>query len=490
MAYITAMDKLTVEKIDKAIDSFDKRLKQPKISNGLRKKLERMKADYTKQKQKTLNLYHKNKKDSRIRGLNVSLASVEKILELKGKKTTSFKNDLFNKLAQHPIENAALAVGAGLGLGAVLAFNEAMIGKALLTAAEAVFKAMTFQSGAAIFFGAWAGTFVAAPLVIKAIRKYRERNAIERQITEEAMNADSAHNFENLDKKFAEKRASLIEEAVMDEETRNYLQDVASNPKNTLTVRKNAAEILEAAKKQIIENKKEEHKSKIISQLSQSEKRDDIEREFEEYQALLKHMAVEKSYCEKLNKDKYIITNNNSNLSQLETDYNTIIEEIANLNLSSQITVNGAQKTLDDSNVPIIEQALIKQYKLQNPAPLTPENKRLHAELQNKIKDAIVEQINYVKEAYTPEYAKAQKMIEGYTKEGNKYTDDKTGIEYNAVSKEDRESSIATYVNEVLGRSGDGNTLSFEEIKQMYGTDFMSEVLNKIKAEKEFQQYK
>lgn len=273
---ITSLDYLSVEKLETMIDTFEKRLKDPKLSKAAAKKIAALREKYTKQKGKTINLYlkNKNKKNHKkaLAGITKSYLSVVTLYNLMNKKTKdlSDKPEFWQNLMQHPVENSFVAAGGGIMIISALATKigeQAVVehlGDAIVFLAK---KFWDLDPSTKIFIGGAA--LLAGGLIAKQIRRNKEMKATEVYNAEQEANKGTARDHKFIaDPK---NKDALVAEAMSDPTVMKYLEDFAYNPYNG-GHQKTAIAIIKEAKDKMSKNELEVKKIQLAGALNSNDK--------------------------------------------------------------------------------------------------------------------------------------------------------------------------------------------------------------------------
>ncbi len=260
-ATVTALDHRTVGDMDRAIAVLNSKIEKGNLSEKTRKMTEKQVQRLQTQKEKTLKLYRKYKKDSRLQSMSSSAASVYEIWRRLGRDTKEITSDgqAFGKWAlQNGGENAIAMLGSGIAIAGLLRTNiseTATIGSTIwnfLTDPQGpLWKFIMADPGRAIALGG-AGV-LAAIMVKKGIRKKLEQQAAARQEAEDEMNKGTVRDHEALAKALPGSAAfkNLVASAATNESDYAILFQIASDPNNNPDTIANANKILSAARAQI-----------------------------------------------------------------------------------------------------------------------------------------------------------------------------------------------------------------------------------------------
>lgn len=241
---ITQFDKYTVKDIDNAIACLDNKLKDKKISETTRNKVEALKERYILQKGKTFRLYDKNKrKHKALLGLNKTTLSVEKIYRAMGKNVVldPNKNDkqggwLWGSKSD-VASNLITLSGLGIAIGGFMSktYGTKTGWAHLGSAFESLFGFMkdnVFNNVASGFAAAGIGVAIlgiAYKLISKKIKSGIEKRRIEANAeleAEQAADSDRVYDSESLSSNID----SLAEEASLGDpannETYRHLEEI------------------------------------------------------------------------------------------------------------------------------------------------------------------------------------------------------------------------------------------------------------------------
>lgn len=249
---VTQLDTLTIKNLEDAEKVLQRKIDNPNVSESTRKKAQQMQNKYRAQRAKTIKLYEKNIKKGKLVGINKSILSVKKILELDGKKTnvkdTAMKEWLnYDNIAK--TLGITLSVAGALSIGNGAGFKLAW--KGITAACKAMFTTGAWNAvGSAMLLGG--GALLASVMAKKAITKHNNENALLRDEAEKEIekNTYKSHDFVGN----TNNEATLIAEASTNEEVFRHLMNMASNPINSPEVINQANRILAGARVQMAEN--------------------------------------------------------------------------------------------------------------------------------------------------------------------------------------------------------------------------------------------
>ena len=250
---VNDLDKKTVSMLDKGIAHLAAKL-DPKyktsdgkpLSEKTKRKVLALKNKYVMQKGKTVNLFNKHKKKPGLKGLSVNTMSVEKIYQAIGKET---KDNAFAAWFRESPGRVFNIAGGGLALGGAITAMASSEGAGVFGAIAEWFGGLTAgQQWAVSLLGAGAVLLIAGH-TMNAIQKNKFKNAAIKNDAENAMNSGSVHDNEAVRTADAAKISSLAQEAAVDPNIMQHLQDVIKNPRTPDDVAKKATTILAEAEK-------------------------------------------------------------------------------------------------------------------------------------------------------------------------------------------------------------------------------------------------
>ena len=273
MAIITEMDKYTIKQIEAAMGILESRMNNMSLSEATRKRATTHYNKYKTQKGKTYNVYNKyksQKKYKHLQSMSKSALSVKKIYEAVGKSTAEAPNGgngFWGTLLQHPIENAAMVVGAGMVVGGVLSttatingleatlgthLKNAIFGNSELQIVGLFGKIATLNPATLVIIGGSA--LLAGMILKKALRARSQARAAEKAEIQEAIEKDTARDHAHIEKSLtdASLKSDLVNQAATGPEESNeifkYLISVAANNNNSPDVIQAANDIIAAAR--------------------------------------------------------------------------------------------------------------------------------------------------------------------------------------------------------------------------------------------------
>lgn len=265
---VSELDKKTVSMLDKGIAHLAAKL-DPKyktsegkpLSDKTKKKVQALKNKYVMQKGKTVNLFNKHKKKPGLKGLSVNAMSVEKIYQALGKET---KDNAFKAWFRESPGRIVNVAGGGLALGgAILSLHGTGAKTAILDALKTLFGTLTGPQKLGITMLGVGALALIVGHTMNHMQKNKFKNAAIKNDAENAMNENSARDNEYLSgtKKDAAGNVmavdinALAQEASVDPNLMQHLQEVIANPNTPADVAKNATKILTEAQKLQVANK-------------------------------------------------------------------------------------------------------------------------------------------------------------------------------------------------------------------------------------------
>lgn len=249
---VSELDKKTVSMLDKGIAHLAAKL-DPKyktsegkpLSDKTKKKVQALKNKYVMQKGKTVNLFNKHKKKPGLKGLSVNTMSVEKIYQALGKET---KDNAFKAWFRESPGRIVNVAGGGLALGgAILSLHGTGAKTAILDALKTLFGTLTGPQKIGITMLGVGALALIVGHTMNHMQKNKFKNAAIKNDAENAMNEGSVHDNEAV--KDAANTARLAQEASVDPNLMQHLQEVIANPNTPDDVAKNATKILAEAQK-------------------------------------------------------------------------------------------------------------------------------------------------------------------------------------------------------------------------------------------------
>ncbi len=306
---VSELDKKTVSMLDKGIAHLAAKL-DPKyktsegkpLSDKTKKKVQALKNKYVMQKGKTVNLFNKHKKKPGLKGLSVNAMSVEKIYQALGKET---KDNAFNAWFRESPGRIVNVAGGGLALGgAILSLHGTGAKTAILDALKTLFGTLTGPQKLGITMLGIGALALIVGHTMNHMQKNKFKNAAIKNDAENAMNENSARDNEYLSgtKKDADGNVmavdinALAQEASVDPNLMQHLQEVIANPNTPADVAKNATKILAEAQKLQVANKERAqgaHLKEMIEKGAKGVKFGDDEKTAVSYADELKDFAVQ-----------------------------------------------------------------------------------------------------------------------------------------------------------------------------------------------------
>lgn len=249
---VTQLDTLTIKNLEDAERALQRKIDDENVSESTKKKAQQMQNKYRAQRAKTIRLYEKNIKKGKLVGINKSILSVKKILELDGK-NTNVKDTAMKEWLNY--DNIAKTLGITLSVAGALSIGNGagfkLAWKGITAACKAMFTTGAWNAvGSAMLLGG--GAALASVIAKKAITKNLNANALLRDEAEKEIeeNTYKSHDFV----KKAKNEVALIAEASTNEEVFRHLMSIASNPTNSPEVINQANRILAGARVQMAEN--------------------------------------------------------------------------------------------------------------------------------------------------------------------------------------------------------------------------------------------
>lgn len=270
---VTQLDTLTIKNLEDAEKVLQRKIDDQNTKETTKKKAQQLLNKYKAQRAKTIKLYEKNIKKGKLVGINKSILSVRKILELDGKKInvkdTAMKEWLnYDNIAK--TLGVALSVAGALSVGNGAGFKLAW--KGITAACKAMFTTGAWNAvGSAMLLGG--GALLASVMAKKAIIKHNNENALLRDEAEKEIekNTYKSHDFVGE----AKNEATLIAEASTNEEVFRHLMSMASNPTNSPEVINQANKILAGARVQMAENQAKARQAVLSEALQAGNKLND-----------------------------------------------------------------------------------------------------------------------------------------------------------------------------------------------------------------------
>ena len=279
-ATVTALDHRTVGEMDQAINTLNSKIEKGKLSEKTLRATEKQVKRLQEQRNKTLKLFRKYKKDSRLRSLSDSTVSVYKIWSLLGRQTQEITTDgqAFGKWAlQNGGENAVAMLGGGMAIAGLLATKvgegeaRKAIGKILFEKMGA-FVTNLWTTNPGLLVGLGGAALLAGVMVKKGIRKKMAENAAAKQDAENEMNKGTAYDHAHVASSATNAAAfqQLAARAATDESVYQHLFEVASNPNNDPATITQANKILAAARAQIKANETQALQAALTAHMNSS----------------------------------------------------------------------------------------------------------------------------------------------------------------------------------------------------------------------------
>lgn len=270
---VTQLDTLTIKNLEDAEKVLQRKIDNPNVSKSTKKKAQQMQNKYRAQRAKTIKLYEKNIKKGKLVGINKSILSVKKILELDGKKT-NVKDTAMKEWLNY--DNIAKTLGITLSVAGVLSIGNGagfkLAWKGITAACKAMFTTGAWNAvGSAMLLGG--GALLASVMAKNAITKHNNENALLRDEAENEIEKNTYKSHDFVGK--AGNEAALIAEASTNEEVFRHLMSMASNPTNSPEVINQANRILAGARVQMAENQAKARQAVLSEALQVGNKLDD-----------------------------------------------------------------------------------------------------------------------------------------------------------------------------------------------------------------------
>ncbi len=280
-ALLTELDNRTVGDIDQAIKVLNEKIEKGKLSEKTRKSTEKQVKRLQVQKEKTLKLFRKYKKDSRLKSLSDSTVSVRKIWTALGRNTdqiTTDKQNVMNWIFKNGAENGVAMLGGAISMSGLLALKVGEKGaeKAVIAhIGSFLFETVPgwIVANPAAAAGLGGAAVIAGVIAKKAIRRKLEQNAAAKQEAENEMNKGTAYDHEHVASSATNAAAfkKLVASATTDLSTFEYLSEVAMNPNNDPATITQANKILSAARAQIKANETQALQALLVTAMGSAD---------------------------------------------------------------------------------------------------------------------------------------------------------------------------------------------------------------------------